>query len=355
MVSIGSAGRMDLEEMLSRAESAMNRANQQRAMEAQRAQSAQSAQGSPAQNGGNGAASGQGQEQPACKPPVDATTQAGARQAAVGAEAQRRSSMDATPVDGASSSRPRRGLSGEGNPVEAKPQATPAARPTTTDVGSRTLRRGDTGDDVRALQRSLNERGARLQEDGVFGRETERAVRGFQREQGIGTAGVVGARTREKLRTASTSTTGRPSGTGGTSGTSGTGGTQPSGDTSTVQGAARFLLNSPNVRFWNGLSTGSDRANLERLARGERAFVNATGQRVPVNPRMMQALVEMARRGPIQINALTGGQHSHNSRHYSGNAVDLSIRVGNAREIERIANQYGGRRNHERTHIHLSF
>jgi hypothetical protein len=122
-----------------------------------------------------------------------------------------------------------------------------------------------------------------------------------------------------------------------------------------LQEAARELLNNPNVRFWNGLSTGSDRANLERLARGERAIANATGRRVDVNPRMMNALVEMARRGPIQINALTGVVHSHGSQHYVGNAVDLQLGVGNAREIERIANQFGGRRNSERDHIHLSF
>ena len=84
-------------------------------------------------------------------------------------------------------------------------------------------------------------------------------------------------------------------------------------------------------------------------------MVDAKGRSVDVNPRMMQALVAMAKAGPIQINALTGGVHSHNSRHYSGHAVDLATQVGNARQIENIARQYGGRRNNERTHIHLSF
>ena len=122
-----------------------------------------------------------------------------------------------------------------------------------------------------------------------------------------------------------------------------------------TQQAARFLLNSPNVRFWNGLSTGSDRANMQRLARGEHALSNATGQRVDVNPRLMQALVAMAKQGPIQINALTGGTHSHGSRHYTGNAVDLDTHTGNIRRQVEIARQFGGRRNHETSHAHISF
>ena len=68
---------------------------------------------------------------------------------------------------------------------------------------------------------------------------------------------------------------------------------------------------------------------------------------------MMKALVAMADKGPIQINALTGGQHSNGSHHYSGNAVDLDVRTGNTRQIEQIARQFGGNRNSETSHIHL--
>ena len=70
---------------------------------------------------------------------------------------------------------------------------------------------------------------------------------------------------------------------------------------------------------------------------------------------MMQALYEMSQQGPIQINALTGGEHSTGSNHYSGTAVDLDVGVGDPAQIEAIANKYGGARNFETSHIHLDF
>jgi hypothetical protein len=69
----------------------------------------------------------------------------------------------------------------------------------------------------------------------------------------------------------------------------------------------------------------------------------------------MQALVEMSKQGPIMINALTGGEHSDGSNHYSGTAVDLDISVGDPAQIEAIANQFGGVRNFETDHIHIDF
>jgi hypothetical protein len=126
-------------------------------------------------------------------------------------------------------------------------------------------------------------------------------------------------------------------------------------NTNTVQGCAQFLLKSSNVSFWSGLSSGSDRKNMERLARGETAFVPATGGHVVPQLKMMQALVAMAKQGHIQINALTGGTHSTGSNHYSGHAVDLDLSTGNAGMIEAIANRYGGTRNFETDHIHLDF
>src|SRR5207237_8556458 len=94
-------------------------------------------------------------------------------------------------------------------------------------------------------------------------------------------------------------------------------------NTNTVQGCAQFLLKSPNVSFWTGLSSGSDRANLERLAHGQPAYVPATGGHVMPKLSMLKALVDMAKHGHIMINALTGGTHSVGSNHYSGTAVDL--------------------------------
>lgn len=66
----------------------------------------------------------------------------------------------------------------------------------------RTLRYGDHGDDVKALQHALNNRdGATslLAEDGAFGPATESAVIQFQRMHGLAVDGAVGPATRSAL------------------------------------------------------------------------------------------------------------------------------------------------------------
>lgn len=61
-------------------------------------------------------------------------------------------------------------------------------------TGPRVLRRGDTGDDVRALQAALGVRA-----DGDFGPVTEAAVRGFQKARGLVVDGIAGPATRASL------------------------------------------------------------------------------------------------------------------------------------------------------------
>ena len=56
-----------------------------------------------------------------------------------------------------------------------------------------------TGDDVRALQQALVGAGANLAVDGVFGPQTDAAVRQFQQQQGLAVDGVVGTATRSAL------------------------------------------------------------------------------------------------------------------------------------------------------------
>lgn len=62
---------------------------------------------------------------------------------------------------------------------------------------TRTLKRGDKGDDVKWLQSKLNEHSASLVIDGSFGRKTEEAVKKFQTECFVN--GVVDTNTLEKL------------------------------------------------------------------------------------------------------------------------------------------------------------
>ena len=56
-----------------------------------------------------------------------------------------------------------------------------------------------TGDDIAEVQRALNSAGFNLQPDGVFGRNTEAAVRRFQQQIGLTPDGIVGNATRAAL------------------------------------------------------------------------------------------------------------------------------------------------------------
>lgn len=74
---------------------------------------------------------------------------------------------------------------------------TPVTQPQTgnTDL----LRKGDKGDDVKLLQHRLNILGSQLAEDGIWGVQTDSAVRGYQYRAGLTVDGIVGAKTRAAL------------------------------------------------------------------------------------------------------------------------------------------------------------
>ncbi len=61
------------------------------------------------------------------------------------------------------------------------------------------LRKGDRGDDVKLLQHRLNLLGWQLAEDGIWGVQTDSAVRGYQYRAGLTVDGIVGAKTRAAL------------------------------------------------------------------------------------------------------------------------------------------------------------
>ncbi len=58
-----------------------------------------------------------------------------------------------------------------------------------------TISYGSSGEDVKKLQKSLNEQGYSLNIDGVFGNETRDAVKDYQKKNGLGVDGVVGSKT----------------------------------------------------------------------------------------------------------------------------------------------------------------
>jgi murein L,D-transpeptidase YcbB/YkuD len=63
----------------------------------------------------------------------------------------------------------------------------------------RILRRGDTGDDVKALQELLNDLGYELKVDGNYGRGTKEAVRDFQEKNKLPADGNFGPKTAEVM------------------------------------------------------------------------------------------------------------------------------------------------------------
>lgn len=62
-----------------------------------------------------------------------------------------------------------------------------------------TLRRGDSGEDVKRLQQQLKDLGYNIAVDGKFGSATEQAVKDFQSKHGLVSDGVVGPKTWEAL------------------------------------------------------------------------------------------------------------------------------------------------------------
>ncbi len=100
----------------------------------------------------------------------------------------------ALPVASAATAR----AEGTTDTATAAATATDAAEPSSAKLGSRKLRRGDTGADVVALQRLL-----KVKRTGVFDKRTRKAVRRIQRAAGLKANGVVNKRTLRAIKRAS--------------------------------------------------------------------------------------------------------------------------------------------------------
>lgn len=79
-------------------------------------------------------------------------------------------------------------------------QATVQSEPQTYTLGERILTLGSWGADVFELQLQLNQAGYNVLSDGLYGRETQRAILSLQVASGIEPDGIVGAATLAALR-----------------------------------------------------------------------------------------------------------------------------------------------------------
>jgi peptidoglycan hydrolase-like protein with peptidoglycan-binding domain len=66
-------------------------------------------------------------------------------------------------------------------------------------TGTRLLRQGVSGSDVREWQRILRHSGRNVTVDGIFGPQTRNATVSFQRQLGVGADGIVGSQTRRAV------------------------------------------------------------------------------------------------------------------------------------------------------------
>lgn len=131
----------------------------------------------------------------------------------------------------------------------------------------------------------------------------------------------------------------------------------PDGDLASL--AAQMLENS-NITYWtnNGVNT---RDVVEALKEGRKAYTTAPDgqpEEADLNPNILKFILEASKKGKVMVNALTDKDHSTNSNHYKGLAVDLDSGAGNTTvpvsTLITIARKYGGVKNNE-SHHHFDF
>jgi hypothetical protein len=190
-----------------------------------------------------------------------------------------------------------------------------------------TVRRGNTGNAVKAAQAQLNANGASLTVDGDFGGGTESAAKAYQTKANLASDGIIGPNTWNALVL----------GLGGGGGGSG----------SERKQLAQYLLDSPDTAFLrvhvsdhtHYASTAG--GNIEDTARGESAKTSPWGEAykrgeksVALNLEMLRAMKKLdTEKGyRYRVTAIAGGDHSTKSKHYQGKAFDVDtingVRVG---------------------------
>lgn len=138
------------------------------------------------------------------------------------------------------------------------------------------------------------------------------------------------------------------------------------GDGTVTEMAQQMLANS-NITYWTnppGPSGINTRDVVVALSEGRKAYttsndpVAVANREVDINPNILNFILEAAKTGPIMVNALTDKDHSSNSNHYTGKAVDLQrsgIGTQSVEVYDAAAQKFGGVRNSETTHWHYDF
>ncbi|MFF5970791.1 peptidoglycan-binding protein [Streptomyces sp. NPDC012769] len=175
-----------------------------------------------------------------------------------------------------------------------------------------TLREGARGPAVKALQTLLTARGQKVTVDGTLSAAVVAKVKAFQKGRGLAADGVVGPRTWSALLHA------RP--------------TAPAGDRAAL---ARRILGTAGISLATvhpgGRHAGSTaKQNVVDTSQGKGALTSPWSdkphRRVPLDPRMLNGLLKLSTQYGyrVSVSELVGGDHSANSKHYAGLAVDIS-------------------------------
>lgn len=167
-----------------------------------------------------------------------------------------------------------------------------------------TVRPGDSGADVRSVQRLV---GADI--DGKFGPNTEAKVKEFQSSKGLSADGVVGPNTWDALL---------GGGSGGGGGDAGV-----SGDRAEL---AQQILNDDGIVLYNLCNDGSASPQkvIESTANGQRADTYQHGS-VTLNKDMLEFMVGFGKTNDYRVTSITDCGHATNSAHYEGRAVDIDL------------------------------
>lgn len=128
---------------------------------------------------------------------------------------------------------------------------------------------------------------------------------------------------------------------------------------------AQQILDNPNVTYpYHDEAQGlTVKEVLEEVVKTGKGIVNSSDvsyDRVAVNPKVLQAILEYAKDHPIGLNALTNADHSSTSNHYKGIAIDIACSPALDRAaFDAIAAKYNGKNNGEvcpgNEHWHYDF